>query len=137
MLRAVLTPMALSLNRLMIAAAQRFPELAAIVARAGSLAIDRPTFAAERFLQLAVTLPQRRAPGLRTPMTEATSTLGPMIASTCSSTAAASGSRARQDRKRGRPGRTGRSAPDMIYDPRVDQTGPTNDVSVSSGWCAR
>jgi hypothetical protein len=91
MLHAVLTPMALSLNRLMIAAAPRFPELAAIVARdggraevveqialmlerearAGSLEIDRPTFAAERFLQLAVTLPQRRAPGLRTPMTEA------------------------------------------------------------------
>jgi len=71
MLRAVLTPMALSLNRLMIAAAQRFPELAAFVARAGSLAIDRPTFAAERFLQLAVTLPQRRAPGLGPPMTEA------------------------------------------------------------------
>ena len=62
MLRAALMPMALSLNRLMVAEAQRFPELIAIVAReagraevvgqiaamldrearAGALAIDRP-----------------------------------------------------------------------------------------------
>ena len=35
MLRAVLMPMALALNRLMVAEAQRFPELAAIVAREG------------------------------------------------------------------------------------------------------
>jgi AcrR family transcriptional regulator len=90
MLRAVLMPMALALNRLMVAEAQRFPELAAIVARqggraevvgqiaamferearAGGLAIDRPEFAAEQFLQLVVSLPQRRALGLGTPMTE-------------------------------------------------------------------
>ena len=90
-LRAALTPTALALNRLMIAEAQRFPELAAIVAReggraelvghvaallgrearAGSLAIDRPEFAAEQFLQLVVASPQRRALGLGTPMTEA------------------------------------------------------------------
>ena len=90
-LRVVLTPMALSLNRLIIAEVQRFPELAAIVAgeggrievveqialmlereaRAGTLAIDRPTSAAKQFLQLAVTLPQRRALGLGPPMTEA------------------------------------------------------------------
>jgi TetR/AcrR family transcriptional regulator, mexJK operon transcriptional repressor len=90
-LRATLTPMALALNRLMIAEAQRFPELAAIVAReggraeligriatllerearAGSLAIERPDFAAEQFLQLVVASPQRRALGLGTPMTEA------------------------------------------------------------------
>ena len=38
MLRAVLTPMALALNRLMVAEAQRFPELAAIVAREGGRA---------------------------------------------------------------------------------------------------
>ena len=64
-LRAVLTPRALALNRLMVAEAQRFPELAAIVAReggraevvrhialmlehearAGTLAIDLPEFA--------------------------------------------------------------------------------------------
>ena len=88
-LRAALMPMALSLNRLMVAEAQRFPELAAIVAReggraevvgqiaamlereahAGGLAID-PEFAAEQFLQLVVSLPQRRALGLGTSMTE-------------------------------------------------------------------
>jgi TetR/AcrR family transcriptional regulator, mexJK operon transcriptional repressor len=91
MLRAVLTPMALALNRLMVAEAQRFPELAAIVAReggraelvgqiagmlergarAGTLAIDRPEFAAEQFVQLVVALPQRRALGLGTPIIEA------------------------------------------------------------------
>ena len=91
MLRAVLMPMALALNRLMVAEAQRFPELAAIVARegsraavvgqiaamferearVGSLAIDHPEFAAEQFLQLVVSLPQRRALGLGEPMTEA------------------------------------------------------------------
>ena len=91
MLRAVLMPKALALNRLMVAEAQRFPELAGIVAReggraelvgqiaamlerearAGALAIDRPEFAAEQFIQLVVSLPQRRAFGLGTPMTEA------------------------------------------------------------------
>jgi TetR/AcrR family transcriptional regulator, mexJK operon transcriptional repressor len=91
MLRAVLMPVALALNRLMVAEAQRFPELAAIVAReggraelvgqiiallerevrAGGIAIDRPAFAAEQFLQLVVASPQRRALGLGTPMTEA------------------------------------------------------------------
>ena len=91
MLGAILTPMALALNRLMVAEAQRFPELAAIVAReggraevvgqiagmferearAGGLAIDRPEFVAEQFLQLVVSLPQRRALGLGSPMTEA------------------------------------------------------------------
>jgi len=90
MLRAALMPMALSLNRLMVAEAQRFPELAVIVAREGGRAgvvgqiarllerearvggmeIDRPEFAAEQFLQLVVALPQRRALGLGTPMTE-------------------------------------------------------------------
>jgi AcrR family transcriptional regulator len=91
MLRAVLTPTAVALNRLMVAEAQRFPELAAIVAReggraefvgqiaailerearAGALAIDRPAFAAEQFLQLVLALPQRRALGLGEPMSEA------------------------------------------------------------------
>jgi len=90
-LRASLTPMALSLNRLIVAEAQRFPELAAIVAReggraqlveqiaallereaqAGRLAIARPEFAAEQFLQLVVASPQRRGLGLGTPITEA------------------------------------------------------------------
>jgi hypothetical protein len=40
-------------------------------ARAGTLTIDRPAVAAEQFLQLVVTLPQRRALGLGEPMTEA------------------------------------------------------------------
>jgi len=91
MLRAVLTPMALALNRSMVAEAQRFPELAAIVAREGGraefvrhiagmlereahdgrLVIDRPEFAAEQFIQLVVSLPQRRALVLGTPMTAA------------------------------------------------------------------
>ena len=90
-LRAALMPMALALNRLMVAEAQRFPELAAIVAReggraelirqiaimlerearAGALTIDRAEFAAEQFVQLVVSLPQRRALGLGEPMTEA------------------------------------------------------------------
>ena len=76
MLRAVLMPKALALNRLMVAEAQRFSELAAIVAReggraqlvgqiagisnassrAGGLAIDRAAFAAQQFLQLVVSL---------------------------------------------------------------------------------
>ena len=91
MLHAVLMPMALALNRLMVAEAQRFPELAAIVAleggrgevvgqiaamlereaREGALTIDRPAFAAEQFIQLVVGLPQRRALGLGEPMSEA------------------------------------------------------------------
>ena len=90
-LRVVLTPMALSLNRLMVAEAQRLPELAAAIvareggraevvgqialmlereARDGGMEIDHPVFAAEQFLQLVVPLPQRRALGLSTPMTE-------------------------------------------------------------------
>ena len=91
MLQATLMPMGLALNRLMVAEAQRFPELAAIVAReggraefvgqiaglleretrSGGLAADRPEFAAEQFIQLVVSLPQRRALGLGEPMTEA------------------------------------------------------------------
>jgi TetR/AcrR family transcriptional regulator, mexJK operon transcriptional repressor len=90
-LRAALMPMALALNRLMVAETQRFPELAAIVAReagraelveriagmlqreahTGGLAIDRAAFGAEQFIQLVVSLPQRRALGLATTMTEA------------------------------------------------------------------
>jgi len=90
MLGSAVMPMALALNRLMVAEAQRFPELAAIVAReagraelveriigmlqrearAGGLKIDRPAFAAEQFIQLVVSLPQRRAFGLATAMTE-------------------------------------------------------------------
>jgi TetR/AcrR family transcriptional regulator, mexJK operon transcriptional repressor len=88
--RASVAPITLALTRLMLTEAQRFPELAAIVAREGSrgdavrqitalleresragrLAINRPEFAAEQFLSLLMTVPQRRALGLGTPMTE-------------------------------------------------------------------
>lgn len=91
MLRAALAPMAVALNRLMLAEAQRFPELAAIAARegsraeavrriaallerearAGGFAVDRAEFAAAQFLHMVITLPQRRALGLGEPMTEA------------------------------------------------------------------
>ena len=89
--RASVAPMTLALTRLMLTEAQRFPELAAIVAREGSrgeavrqitalleresragrLAIDRPEFAAEQFLALLMTVPQRRGLGLGAPMTGA------------------------------------------------------------------
>jgi AcrR family transcriptional regulator len=90
LLRAALSPMALALNRLMIAEAQRFPELAAIAAREGSrtevvgqiaamldrearagrLAIDRTEFAAAQFLQMVISQPQRLALVLGQSMTE-------------------------------------------------------------------
>ncbi len=90
LLRAALAPMALALNRLIIAEAQRFPELAAIAAREGSraevvgqiaamlhrearagrLAIDRAEFAAEQFLQIVISQPQRRSLVLGQSMTE-------------------------------------------------------------------
>jgi AcrR family transcriptional regulator len=89
--RASVAPTTLALTRLMLTEAQRFPELAAVVAREGSrgdavrqitallerescagrLAINRPEFAAEQFLSLLMTVPQRRAMGLGTPMTGA------------------------------------------------------------------
>jgi TetR/AcrR family transcriptional regulator, mexJK operon transcriptional repressor len=89
--RASIAPMTLALTRLMLTEAQRFPELAAVVAREGSrgeavrqisalleresrdgrIAIDRPEFAAEQFLSLLMTVPQRRALGLGTLMTAA------------------------------------------------------------------
>jgi AcrR family transcriptional regulator len=88
---ASVAPMALAVTRLMLTEAQRFPELAVVVAREGSrgeavrqitalleresrasrLAIDRPEFAAQQFLALLMTVPQRRALGLGTPMTGA------------------------------------------------------------------
>jgi TetR/AcrR family transcriptional regulator, mexJK operon transcriptional repressor len=87
LLRAALAPTALALNRLIVAEAQRFPELAAIAAREGTRADavnhiaallereagagPRARFAAEQFLQMVITLPQRRALGLGQPMTEA------------------------------------------------------------------
>ena len=90
-LRAVLAPTALSLHRLMVAEARRFPELAAVAIREGSRdeavrqiaalidrearatgrVIDRPEFAAEQFLEFVIAAPRRRALGLGMPMTEA------------------------------------------------------------------
>lgn len=88
-LRSALTPRILALHRLIVAEAQRFPDLAEAVARAGGRAeavtlirelLLRHTpparrdpafagFAAEQFLQLVVALPQMRAIGLGTAMT--------------------------------------------------------------------
>lgn len=55
-LRAALTPDALALHRIIVAEASRFPELAATAAQ---------------FPHMVVAVPQRRALGLGTPMTEA------------------------------------------------------------------
>ncbi|HEY1720456.1 MAG TPA: TetR/AcrR family transcriptional regulator [Magnetospirillaceae bacterium] len=90
-LHAALTPEGLGLYRVIVAEAGRFPELAAVVAsqgasqegiaRIGAL-LERavepgrkpsvsPAFAAAQFLFMVIALPQRRALGLGTPMTEA------------------------------------------------------------------
>ena len=89
MMQASLNPQTLALQRLLIAEAPRFPELAlvmnqqgarqqaiqriaAIIAdenAAGRLAVENPALAAELFLQMVVGLPQRRALGLGQPMT--------------------------------------------------------------------
>ena len=90
-LRAVLTPQAIALNRMVIAESARFPKLAAAVTergvseeairfmagtldrevRAGNLALDNPMFAAQQFLYMIIALPQRRAMGFGVPMTSA------------------------------------------------------------------
>jgi TetR/AcrR family transcriptional repressor of mexJK operon len=90
-LRAALTPQALALHRLILAEATRFPELAAVMNEAGArkeaiahiaallekeiaegklkLTAGDSVFAAEQFLQLIVSAPQRRAMGLGEPLT--------------------------------------------------------------------
>lgn len=88
-LRAALSPPAIALNRLIVAESSRFPDLASVVtnqgaieeavrliagvlereARAGNLSVDDPTFAAQQFLYMVITVPQRRAMGLGVPMT--------------------------------------------------------------------
>jgi AcrR family transcriptional regulator len=90
-LRAALSPLAIALQRVILSEAPRFPELAAAAIGEGSrqeavgyiaallererqsgrIALDQPQFAAEQFLQMMVSLPQRRAMGLGTPMSEA------------------------------------------------------------------
>ncbi|MDE1900068.1 MAG: TetR/AcrR family transcriptional regulator [Alphaproteobacteria bacterium] len=86
-LHGALSPEALALNRIIIAEASRFPELAMIVTEQGmrAEAISRiadalrhchadaridPVFAAEQFLLMLITAPQRRAYGLGVPMTK-------------------------------------------------------------------
>jgi AcrR family transcriptional regulator len=90
LLRIAMTPEALALHRIVIAEARRFPSLARIMHELGSAnAIDRiaghlapridggelrridPRFAAEQFILMVVTGPQRRALGLATPLTAA------------------------------------------------------------------
>jgi AcrR family transcriptional regulator len=90
-LRAALLPQAIALNRMLVAESARFPKLAAVVTergvtdeairviagildreiRAGNLALDNPTFAAQQFLYMIIALPQRRAMGFGAPMTPA------------------------------------------------------------------
>ncbi|HZI84098.1 MAG TPA: TetR/AcrR family transcriptional regulator [Casimicrobiaceae bacterium] len=90
-LRAALSPQAIALNRMIVAESKRFPDLAAVVtergvtgeairfiagvlereARAGKLALDNPTFAAQQFLYMIIALPQRRAMGFGAAMTSA------------------------------------------------------------------
>ena len=88
-LAAALSPEALSLYRLLITEAPRFPELARITAeqsasggqriaqllereaRAGHLRLDDPGFAAEQFINMVLAAPRRRALGLGPAMTDA------------------------------------------------------------------
>ena len=90
-LRAALLPEAVALNRMLVAESARFPKLAAVVTergvtdeairfiagildreiRAGNLALDNPTFAAQELLYMIIALPQRRAMGFGAPMTSA------------------------------------------------------------------
>ncbi len=88
-LRAALAPEAIALHRLIVAEAPRFPQLAAALEaegstreaialiasllerekQAGALVVHDPRFAAEQFLHMVMTIPQRRAAGLGAPMT--------------------------------------------------------------------
>jgi AcrR family transcriptional regulator len=90
MLKIALTPEALALHRIVIAEARRFPGLARFMHEVGATSgIDRiaqhlapriasgelravdPHFAAEQFILMVVTGPQRRALGFATPLTAA------------------------------------------------------------------
>jgi TetR/AcrR family transcriptional repressor of mexJK operon len=90
-LRAALSPQALALHRLVNAESARFPELVRAVASDGAtreatdligsllerglpdsnLSADHREFAAAQFIFMVVALPQRRAMGFGTPMTQA------------------------------------------------------------------
>jgi AcrR family transcriptional regulator len=89
--RAALSPQAIALHRLVMAESARFPELVRAVHADGSareattliggllareprdstLSAEKRAFAAEQFISMVVTLPQRRAMGYGTPMTAA------------------------------------------------------------------
>ena len=90
MLKIALTPEALALHRIVIAEAQQFPELARMMheigattgieriaqqleprIKSGELRAMNARFAAEEFILMVVTGPQRRALGLATPLTPA------------------------------------------------------------------
>jgi TetR/AcrR family transcriptional regulator, mexJK operon transcriptional repressor len=90
-LGAALSAPAIALHRLIVAESSRFPKLAAVVteqggtdeaialiagvlereSRAGRLTLDAPVFAAQQFLHMVISWPQRRAMGLGKPMTAA------------------------------------------------------------------
>ena len=90
-LRAALSPQAIALHRLVNAESARFPELVRAVASEGStreatdlignllerglgewkLSVENREFAAAQFIFMVVSLPQRRAMGFGTPMTQA------------------------------------------------------------------
>jgi TetR/AcrR family transcriptional regulator, mexJK operon transcriptional repressor len=90
-LQAAVSPQAIALHRLIVGESARFPKLAAVAnangaseeavelianllareARAGTIALDDPSFAARQFLFMVVAIPQRRAMGLGTPMSAA------------------------------------------------------------------
>ena len=89
MLSVALTPEALALRRLLLAEAERFPELVDIVIaqgarrgiervaallederRAGTIALEDCTFAATQFQEMVLANPLRRAMGFGAPMTE-------------------------------------------------------------------
>jgi hypothetical protein len=87
-LNAAVSPQAIALHRLIVAESARFPELTRVLALEGAteeattliagildravkvrrLRIDDTRFAAQQFLHMVVTLPQRRAMGLGEPM---------------------------------------------------------------------
>jgi TetR/AcrR family transcriptional regulator, mexJK operon transcriptional repressor len=81
MLATALTPQALGLYRLIIAEIGRFPELALVIRDAGAAAgtdrlanvmaaagITDPIWAAEQFMALVLSVPQRRGLGLGSPL---------------------------------------------------------------------
>jgi TetR/AcrR family transcriptional repressor of mexJK operon len=81
MLATALTPQALGLYRLIIAEVGRFPELAAVIRDAGAGAgterlanvmaaagVTDPVWAAEQFMALVLSVPQRRGLGLGSPL---------------------------------------------------------------------